>query len=109
MRLGRLYDYYGCLLTEKQQSFMELYFLDDLSLGEIADEYGISRQAVHDLLKRVGEALENYEHRLGLLEQSAQRRKALAQASALLEQKDPGNDVTPRLREILEELGKDIK
>ena len=52
IRIGRLYDVYGSLLTVRQQKIMEQYFYDDLSLGEIADAGGTSRQAVYDLLKR---------------------------------------------------------
>lgn len=61
IRLGRLYDVYGPLLTAKQQSCMELYFCDDLSLAEIAAELDVSRQAVHDLIHRVEQILERYE------------------------------------------------
>ena len=57
VRLGRLFDAYGCLLTEKQQKCLELYFCDDLSLAEIADELEVSRQAIHDLIKRVEHTL----------------------------------------------------
>ena len=67
MRLGRLFDAYGCLLTEKQQKCLELYFCDDLSLAEIADELEVSRQAIHDLIKRVEHTLERYESKLALL------------------------------------------
>lgn len=66
IRFGRLYDMYGGLLTEKQQAVMEQYFYDDLSLGEIAESCGISRQAVYDLLRRVEQTLEKYESKLQL-------------------------------------------
>ena len=68
IRLGRLYDVYGPLLTAKQQSCMELYFCDDLSLAEIAAELDVSRQAVHDLIHRVEQILERYETKMKLLE-----------------------------------------
>ena len=61
MRLGRLFDMYGGLLTEKQQQCLKYYFYDDLSLTEIGEELGVSRQAVHDLLKRVEQTLEKNE------------------------------------------------
>ncbi len=77
MRLGRLFDIYGSLLTAKQRTCLSLYFYDDLSLSEISDELGVSRQAVHDLLKRVEQLLERYEASLG---SSCQRRGAAAQA-----------------------------
>lgn len=67
MRLGRLFDLYGGLLTDKQRNCLNMYFYDDLSLSEISEELGVSRQAVHDLLKRVEQTLEKYEGKLGLL------------------------------------------
>lgn len=67
MRLGRLFDLYGGLLTDKQRDCLNMYFYDDLSLSEISEELGVSRQAVHDLLKRVEQTLEKYEDKLGLL------------------------------------------
>lgn len=65
-RINLLYDFYGPLLTKKQQNFIELYFQHNLSLGEIAEEYGISRQAVYDLIKRSVKSLENFECKLQL-------------------------------------------
>ena len=63
----QLLDLYGGLLTEKQRDIMDMYYNDDFSLGEIADHYDISRQGVHDAIKRGDEALEEYESKLGLL------------------------------------------
>jgi len=67
-RLGLLIACYGILLTPKQQKLMHLYYDHDLSLGEIAEELGISRQAVYDHLKRAVASLEDYEAKLGLAE-----------------------------------------
>ena len=55
-----LYDFYGELLTEHQKEIYEQFVLDDLSLGEIAEAKGISRQGVHDLIKRCNKTLESY-------------------------------------------------
>ncbi|MDH7576799.1 MAG: YlxM family DNA-binding protein [Bacillota bacterium] len=69
-KLGRitlLYDFYGSLLTPKQQEVVRLYYEYDLSLGEIGAELNISRQAVYDVLKRAERSLEEYETKLGLL------------------------------------------
>ncbi len=66
-RIAQLYDLYGPLLTPKQQEAVRLYYELDLSLGEIASECEVSRQAVHDLLRRAEVALEKYEQKLGLL------------------------------------------
>lgn len=67
-RMVLLYDFYGKLLTPKQQEVVRLYYEEDLSLGEIAEELKITRQAVYDILKRSEQALEKYERKLGLLE-----------------------------------------
>lgn len=66
-RINSLFDFYEPLLTEKQQTFLKYYFHDDFSLGEIAAEFGISRQAVYEHIKRAEQVLESYESKLGLL------------------------------------------
>jgi len=67
-RINVLFDFYGPLLTEKQQTFLKCYYHDDYSLGEIAVDFEISRQAVYEHLKRSEQALEEYEAKLGLAE-----------------------------------------
>ncbi len=63
-----LYDFYGELLTEHQRSVYEDAVFDDLSLSEIARDKGISRQGIHDLIKRCDKLLSDYEERLHLVE-----------------------------------------
>ena len=63
-----LYDFYGELLNEHQRQIYEDFVFNDLSLGEIASEEGISRQGVSDMIKRCGKKLENYEEKLHLVE-----------------------------------------
>ena len=63
-----LYDFYGELLNEHQRRIYEDFVFNDLSLSEIADEEGISRQGVHDLIKRCTKSLEGYEEKLHLVE-----------------------------------------
>lgn len=63
-RINALFEFYASLLTEKQMNYMELYYADDLSLGEIAEEYGVSRQAVYDNVRRTEKILEDYERKL---------------------------------------------
>lgn len=65
-RVNILYDFYGSLLTRRQQQIIELYYQHNLSLGEIAEEYQISRQAVYDLMNRAVKALERFEDKLEL-------------------------------------------
>lgn len=64
--LSTLYDYYGELLTEKQKNYFESYYFDNLSLQEIADDEGVSRNAVHKTLTAITEKLYFYEDKLNL-------------------------------------------
>ena len=100
IRVGRLYDFYGSLLTEKQQKIMEQYFYDDLSLGEIAESEGISRQAVYDLLKRAEQTLEHYEEKLHILQKDEDLRFQLRSALNLLEACRREDSPDPRLEKV---------
>lgn len=71
-KFGLLYDFYGALLTPKQAALMELYFGQDLSLGEIAEEEGITRQAVRDHLLRAERQLMAFEEALGLMQRAVE-------------------------------------
>jgi predicted DNA-binding protein YlxM (UPF0122 family) len=62
-----LYDFYGQLLTKRKQEVMELYHEENYTLAEIADEFGISRAAVHDSLKSAEKSLQEYEQKLKLV------------------------------------------
>ena len=70
-----LYDFYGELLNEHQRKIYEDFVFNDLSLGEIADEEGISRQGVHDMVKRCTKTLEGYESKLHLIEKFPDRKR----------------------------------
>ncbi|MFF2482681.1 YlxM family DNA-binding protein [Paenibacillus sp. NPDC058071] len=74
-----LFDFYEPLLTDKQRMFLKYYFHDDYSLGEIAAESGISRQAVYEHVKRAEQVLESYESKLKLLEKHEAAMKAAAE------------------------------
>lgn len=84
VRVGRLYDYYGALLTEHQKQCLELHYLQDFSLGEIAAELAVSRQAINDILRRTEESLEQYEAKLGLIAQEKKRMQSLQNVKELL-------------------------
>ena len=62
-----LYDFYNELLTDRQRTVFEMHFLNDLSLQEIANEFGISRQAVSDIIRRTGKLFTYYEEKLALV------------------------------------------
>ncbi|MCH4888331.1 DNA-binding protein [Acidaminobacter sp. JC074] len=68
MMVAELFAFYGELLTDKQKDILTLYCLDDYSLGEIAEDLSISRQGVHDTVKRATKTLEDYESKLGLMD-----------------------------------------
>lgn len=72
-----LFERYGALLTEHQREIVDLYLRSDWSLAEIASHQGTSRAAVHDIVRRSMQSLQEYEKRLGLLDESARRRRAL--------------------------------
>lgn len=76
-RMNILFDRYGMLLSEKQQQYMQLYYLDDLTLGEIAEEVNVSRQAVYDQIRRAEAQLELYEEKMQLLSKSERREQLL--------------------------------
>lgn len=74
-----LYDFYGELLTEHQQRIYEDVVYNDMSLGEIAQECGISRQGVHDLIKRCDRILQDYEQKLHLVERFTKAKQKIAE------------------------------
>lgn len=63
-RMNALFEFYAALLTDKQMNYIELYYADDYSLAEIAEEFQVSRQAVYDNIKRTEKILEDYEMKL---------------------------------------------
>ena len=75
LRMNYLFDFYQSLLTQKQKSYLELFYLRDYSLSEIADTFEVSRQAVYDNIRRTGDLVEDYEAKLNLYEKFEQRRK----------------------------------
>ena len=101
-RMNYLYDFYQALLTPKQSSYMALYYLDDYSLGEIAEEYDVSRQAVYDNIKRTEAMLEEYENKLLLFEKFQKRSELISKMKDMLGE---GSD-NQALREMVAELEK---
>ena len=102
---GLLYDFYGELLTEHQRQIYEGVVYDNLSLGE----EGISRQAVHDIIRRCDKALREYESKLRLVEKFMSIKKKVARISSLSEQYKDGRTAdiaaySTQVRQLSEEI-----
>ena len=97
---GLLYDFYGELLTPHQRRIYEDAVFNDLSLSEIAQEAGISRPGVHDLIQRCDRTLEEYESRLHLMQRFSQIRQKLERIRELCDDEE----VRRLTEEIIEEL-----
>jgi len=106
---GLLYDFYGELLTDHQKKIYEDAVFEDMSLGEIAEEYGISRQGVHDLIRRCDNILQEYENKLHLVSKFMTVREKIGEINALTGDKELSRqELSDKIRhlsgEILEEL-----
>ncbi len=97
---GLLYDFYGELLTEHQRQIYESFVFDNLSLGEIAMDFGISRQGVHDLIKRCDKTLQGYEDKLHLLQKFMKVRETVKEIERITTQ----SEVRELANQILEEM-----
>lgn len=102
-RINFLFDFYQSLLTDKQRTYMNLYYLEDLSLGEIAEEYNISRQAVYDNVRRTEAMLEDYEQKLALFSKFQKRLDVMEEIERLLEHEPIDAEALQRLVNILKE------
>lgn len=80
-----LYDFYGQLLPKRQREVMELYHEENLTLSEIAEEFGISRQGVHDALKNAEKALHEYEEKLSLVARFEKSSAAVQQIDVIID------------------------
>ncbi len=103
-RINRLFDFYEHLLTEKQQTFLKYYFHDDFSLGEIAAEFEISRQAVYEHIKRAEQVLAMYEEKLSLLQKYERRNHEIEQLRHELTTVDVSTEDKEKLISILDRL-----
>lgn len=97
---GMLFDFYGELLTQHQKKIYEDAVFNDLSLSEIADEQGISRQGVHDLIKRCDKILNDYENKLHLVEKFLKIQYNIRQINRLTDDEQ----IKILSNEIIEEL-----
>ncbi|MFP4697507.1 MAG: YlxM family DNA-binding protein [Eubacteriales bacterium] len=101
-----LFDFYGELLTEHQKKIYEFYYLHDLSLGEISEQEGISRQGVYDAIKRCDKLLEHYESKLRLLDKFSKNKKRIVRIQEITDTILKNNneytkeEIIKRLKEI---------
>ena len=98
-----LFDFYGELLTEHQRRIYEDVVYNDMSLGEIAEEQGISRQGVHDLVKRCDKILQGYENKLHLVERFAKAKETVSRIEQLTVDSE---EDSARIRENLVQIRK---
>lgn len=102
-----LFDIYGDLLTEKQKTIMDYYYNDDLSLSEIGENGKISRQAIHDTIKKCEKLLYGYEEKLQLLKKSIILQETKEEIENILLKLEHGN--SEYIKEIVESLRRKLK
>ena len=105
MKISFLLDFYGEVLSERKRTVLDYYYNDDLSLSEIAEEIGISRQGVRDLIKKAEEELHFYEEKLGLAERFRNTQQSAARLLKLLD----GTDASEDLRRAAQELAETVR
>ena len=116
-RMTMLYDFYGDLLTKRQKEFYDLYYNDDLSLAEIAENYDITRQGVRDIIVRAEKTLEDIEEKTGLIKRYHRTRATTATLRSLCDQLQSLNntrlrdsevsDLCSKLYSAIDDLGRD--
>lgn len=101
-----LYDFYGELLTEHQRKIYESAVFEDLSLTELSEEYGITRQGVHDLIKRCDRILEGYENKLHMIEKFTKIKATTLSIEETAAGNHPGmsDEIRKLCRQLLETL-----
>ncbi|MGN0166765.1 MAG: YlxM family DNA-binding protein [Acetatifactor sp.] len=99
-----LFDFYGELLTEHQRAVYMDAVYNDMSLGEIAEERGISRQGVHDLIRRCDKILLDYESKLHLVERFARAKETVGEIERLTLKKEEAESSLEQIRKLSQEL-----
>ena len=108
-RMAMLFDFYGDLLTERQREFYDLYYNEDLSLSEIAENYGISRQGVRDVIVRAEAAMSEIEEKTHIIRRFHQSRAAIAAIDAAADALLKAVDERSYGDAMLDELARTIK
>lgn len=105
LKIGYLLDFYGEVLTERKKEVLDMYYNEDLSLSEIAEQIGISRQGVRELIKKAEEELYFLEEKLGL----AKRMSALRHRTENMLRIAENEQISRELRAEMEEIANIIK
>lgn len=101
IEMNTLFDFYGPLLTNKQQDYLALYYQQDYSLGEIAQERSVSRQAVYDNIRRSEKILKNYEATLELVSSFREREIQLDALKTYVQEHYQDDD---KLKELIDKI-----
>lgn len=109
LNIGFLLDFYGDVLADRKRDVLSFYYNDDLSLAEIAEEIGISRQGVRDIIKKAEEELNFLEEKLGLAARFLEAEQSVARAIALADSIECKDDTLTLLKKELIELSRSIK
>ena len=91
-RMALLYDFYGDMLTDRQKEFYDLYYNEDLSLAEIAENYGITRQGVRDVIVRAEAILTELEDKTGIIKRFHKMQEQFAQMETAVDSIAARND-----------------
>ena len=102
LNIAYLLDFYGEVLPERKRIVMEYYYQDDLSLAEIAEEIGISRQGVRDIIKKGEEELFFYEEKLHLAERFSKAKQCADRALTLCREQQASAELTESIKELVD-------
>lgn len=102
--VSMLYDFYGSLLSDSQNEIMALYHEDNLSLSEIAEELGQTRQAVHYNLRKAEKALKSYEEKLGLVASYKENRLLAQKLFSIIDSADIAESYAEKIKKIVEKI-----
>ena len=106
---GLLYDFYGQLLTAHQQKIYEQAVYENLSYNEIAESEGISRQAVHDLVRRTTSLMQRYENKLGMIRRFRNLRKTADRLSEAADRADSRDSLAEEVRILADRIRADLE
>ena len=102
--VSMLYDFYGSLLSDSQNEIMALYHEDNLSLSEIAEELGQTRQAVHYNLRKAEKALQSYEEKLGLVATYKENRRLAQKLFSIIDSAGIAENYAEKIKKIVEKI-----